>query len=117
VASTSLNSVEGFYELQVDNSNFANNFYNLSATSGALDNLGNELIEATIYPVPAKYSLAIDSEEHIKSYSIYSAAGALITKEQNFNSSPIKVDHLTQGYYLIVIKTLKGLIRKSFIIQ
>lgn len=112
VASTALNNNDYFYELQVDNSLFANNFYNLSSP----DN-DRALIDASLYPNPVLDHLTIDAPEIIEHFVIYSANGSLVYQSSGSMNNTVQIDRLPSGNYFIVATTAHGSIKKKFIVR
>jgi hypothetical protein len=117
VASTPLNSAEGFYELQVDNSNFANNFYNLSASSSFTAHPSDESTNARIYPIPADDIISVESETDIEYYWIYTMDGRVVQQDDLPKNDKISVKKLASGTYFFVASTLKGGFYKKFIVR
>ena len=117
IASTALDSNENFYELQVDNYYFANNFYNLLASNDDPVNTTDFLADVSIYPNPAIDHLTIESEEKIESYIIYSLNGVVVKQSSDFIDNKLQIGNLTSGCYFFAARTLRGNILKKFIVR
>lgn len=117
IASTALDSNENFYELQVDNYYFANNFYNLLASNDNPVNTTDFLADVSIYPNPAIDHLTIESEEKIESYIIYSLNGVVVKQSSDFIDNKLQIGNLTSGCYFFAARTLRGNILKKFIVR
>jgi predicted outer membrane repeat protein len=76
----------------------------------------NELKSTTmnIAPNPAKDVLNISTLETVEQVTIYSISGSLV-KNINQNINQINVEDLTEGMYILVIKTENGITRNRFI--
>ena len=116
ITSTTLTSEDYFYELQVDNSFFANAFYNLSSSN---QNIGDNaaLVNVTLYPNPTSSSLTIASTEKIEQYTIYTSNGALVKQSTDVNDLELQVDFLTPGVYFLELKSSKGSVQKKFVVH
>ena len=116
ITSTTLTGEDYFYELQVDNSFFANAFYNLSSSN---QNIGDNaaLANVTLYPNPTSGSLTIASTEKIEQYTIYSSNGALVKQSTDVNDLELQVDFLTPGVYFLELKSPKGSVQKKFVVH
>jgi hypothetical protein len=62
----------------------------------------NKSATICIYPNPVMSELIIDSNEKIKSFSIYSAEGKLVTQGVLTNANKVDLSNLIKGYYFIV---------------
>jgi hypothetical protein len=67
-----------------------------------------------IAPNPAKDLLNISTLETVEQVTIYSISGSLV-KNINQNINQINVEDLTEGVYILVIKTENGITRNRFI--
>ena len=65
-------------------------------------------IKISIYPNPAKDEIFIKSELQIKKIEIYSATGALLLSDNNFNGR-MSISSLLKGIYLVKVYTDNGI--------
>jgi hypothetical protein len=117
IAATPLSNENYFYELQVDNLSFAQAFYNLSNANDLTENPAGEFIEGTIYPVPAKAYLTIQTEESVDRVMIYAANGALVKEITQLSTNEIKIDDLSSGVYFLRAQTSKGEFQRQFVVR
>jgi hypothetical protein len=96
------------------------NWTNIDATASFSNNCGTVGINESniktmnIAPNPAKDVLNISTLETVEQVTIYSISGSLV-KNINQNINQINVEDLTEGMYILVIKTENGITRNRFI--
>jgi hypothetical protein len=108
--------------IQVDDATYSTtNWSNIDAASSFSINCNgtvgiNESTTTTlnIAPNPAKDVLNISTLETVEQVTIYSISGSLV-KNINQNINQINVEDLTEGMYILVIKTENGITRNRFI--
>ncbi len=81
-----------------------------NGSSAGIENLS--AIDLNIYPNPASSTLTIETEAAIESIQITNINGMLV---QNETSKSFSIESLTNGVYIIHVKTAKGVITKRFI--
>ena len=95
------------------------NYLPLTVVNGKLgiEELKNETNEFVIYPNPVKNILYIksDSEQQIKSISIYDFSGKEVLQSNIDPSNGVDVSSLSSGAYIIKIKTSKEIKKYKFI--
>ena len=67
-----------------------------------------------ISPNPTKTILNINTSEIVEQITIYSISGSLV-KNIFKNVNQVNVEGLTQGMYILVVKTDNGITRNRFI--
>jgi len=67
-----------------------------------------------IAPNPTKYLLNISTTEIVEQVTIYSISGSLV-KNINQNIHQVNVKELTEGMYILVVKTENGITHNRFI--
>jgi len=66
----------------------------------------------SIYPNPTSSNLTIETETPIESIHIFNVNGTLVQREL---TNKFSVESLTNGIYLINVKTIEGVITKRFV--
>ncbi len=86
--------------------------YGNSTTSVTEQNVAKNM--TTIYPNPVKDYLTLNSDEKINKATIYNMNGSLV---QTLNTSDNKIDvsNLSQGMYILMVQTDKGITQNKFI--
>lgn len=95
--------------------NYRREFLNFVDISGISD-LSNS--EITMYPNPAKDELVLRSNiKHLSTFSIYDISGKCVLNGALTGSdlTPINIQKLDSGYYLIRISGSESLVTKSFV--
>jgi spore coat protein U-like protein len=96
------------------------NWTNIDAIASFSNNCGTVGINESniktmnIAPNPAKDLLNISTLETVEQVTIYSISGSLV-KNINQNINQVNVEELTEGMYILVIKTENGITRNRFI--
>lgn len=73
-----------------------------------------------VYPNPAvgKLSLETPAGEEVESISVYTISGSLLTSfTENKTSNSYDVSNLTDGIYLIQVKTAEAVYTEKFIVK
>ncbi len=81
-------------------------------------NINEDAIYTNIFPNPASTILRIiNNKNSINGYAIYNSVGQIQVKDSfiTINEININIENLSQGFYYIKIKTIKGETIKSFI--
>lgn len=95
------------------------NYLPLTIENGKLgiEELKNEANEIVIYPNPVKNILYIksDSEQQIKSISIFDFSGKEVLQGNIYPSNGVNVSSLISGAYIIKIQTSKEIMKYKFI--
>lgn len=79
---------------------------------GVLD-LDEEVeVELTLYPVPVRHKLTIETSAKVEEVTIYNILGELVERT---NESVILTDRLPNGTYIVRIQTNKGMIERKII--
>lgn len=111
LASTPLNNNDYFYELQIDNYDFARNFYNISE----LENRISSDSEIQIYPNPASNLLRFKSDWIVNKITIYNSLGHKINEIEEPSKNYINIGRMANGLYQIQFQSLNKLELKQFI--
>ena len=74
----------------------------------------NEM-ELSVYPNPANGELYVKSNSEITQINIFSNDGKLVLNESNYNGSPLSIDFLSPGIYIIQVESTLGLVTKKFV--
>jgi hypothetical protein len=74
-------------------------------------------MELSVYPNPANGELYVKSNAEITQINIFSNDGKLVLNETNNNGSPLSIDFLSPGIYIIQVESTIGLVTKKFVKQ
>ena len=113
LASTPLTNNDYFYELQVDNYDFARSFYNLSK----VENRISSAPEINLYPNPANHVLKYNSDFEIDKITIFNTIGQKIMEQNNPVRNFIELKEMNRGIYYLQFKSSKHIVSKQFIIK
>ena len=113
LASTPLTNNDYFYELQVDNYDFARSFYNLSK----VENRISSAPEINLYPNPANHVLKYNSDFEIDKITIFNTIGQKIMEQNNPVGNFIELKEMNRGIYYLQFKSSKHIVSKQFIIK
>ena len=113
LASTQLTNNDYFYELQVDNYDFARSFYNLSK----VENRISSAPEIHLYPNPATHILKYNSNFEIDKITIFNTIGQKIMEKNNPVRNFIELKEMNRGIYYLQFKSSKHIVSKQFIIK
>ena len=95
------------------------NYLPLTIANGKLgiEELKNEANEFVIYPNPVKDILYIksDSEQQVKSISIFDLSGKEVLRSNIDSSNGVNVSSLSSGSYIVKIQTSKEIMKYKFI--
>jgi hypothetical protein len=111
-SSASLGTTNIFYELQVDNYDFARTFYNLPL---AVESNESNLLNIKVYPNPTSDYLVIETAESIEDIVIYSLNGQVVKHLTTINTNQLLVDDLPKGSYVFTAKAESGIISSKFV--
>lgn len=105
-------SVNGNYAVEIT----MNTCMDTSACENIIITAINEIktITMTISPNPTQGILTINTIEEVEQITIYSVSGSLV-KNIFENINQVNVEWLTEGMYILVVKTSNGITRKRFI--
>ena len=78
--------------------------YEYDATMSSND--FNSFTDFTVYPNPVKEEINIQSNGNISKVILYSLDGRKLLETEN---TFLKVDHLPEGMYLLVLETINGM--------
>ncbi len=73
--------------------------------------------DVEIYPNPANNLLQLKANEHITEVAIYNTSGALVYQQKNTSINQCNLTELTNGLYLIQLKTRQSSLVKRMVIQ
>ena len=112
VSSVSLaNQVKPFYEIQVDNLQFAKTFYNQSTPTTSIKTVNGKL-----YPNPVKDILTLEIDEKIERLAIYSINGRVVQENNRPTTNQISTHTLPNGIYILKAATKNGVFQQQFMI-
>jgi pectate lyase len=83
-------------------------------TTNSINFSNNSLYLINIYPNPVKDYFIIDTEDRIEKVEIYSITGLLILKNSEYYKV-IDTRNLSDGTYVVIVYTDKGLLRQKII--
>ena len=115
VADIKWNNTYGYWEVKVDYLGAGGYFV---STNSNLNNVDQQLNQIAIYPNPVQNDLTIDLpiNSDDASYRLVDLSGKIISQDKlKSNSNQLQLGHLSQGVYLLEIKTTKGTIHKKII--
>ena len=113
LASTQLTNNDYFYELQVDNYDFARSFYNLNK----VENRISSAPEIHLYPNPATHILKYNSDLEIDKITIFNTVGQKIMEQNKPVGNFIELKEMNRGIYYLQFKSSKHIVSKQFIIK
>ena len=97
LASTPLNNNDYFYELQVDNYDFARSFYNLNK----VENRISSAPEIHLYPNPANHVLKYNSDFEIDKITMFNTIGQKIMEQNKPVGNFIDLNEMNRGIYFL----------------
>ncbi len=97
--------------------NFVINVQDSSTLSAEV--LENEINLVQFYPNPAKDHVTVIASSGVENIAIYDTTGKQVLKEevQNRNTAMIYINHLSQGVYMLRVKTKQSTITKKLLIK
>ncbi|MFL2580067.1 MAG: T9SS type A sorting domain-containing protein [Parvicellaceae bacterium] len=113
LASTPLTNNDYFYELQVDNYDFARSFYNLSK----VENRISSAPEIHLYPNPATHILKYNSDFEIDKITIFNTIGQKIMEQNKPVGNFIELKEMNRGIYYLQFQSSQHIVSKQFIIK
>ena len=113
LASTPLTNNDYFYELQVDNYDFARSFYNLNK----VENRISSAPEVKLYPNPATHILKYSSDFEIDKITIFNTVGQKIMEQNKPVGNFIDLNEMNRGIYFLQLKSSQHIVSKQFIIK
>ena len=113
LASTPLTNNDYFYELQVDNYDFARSFYNLSK----VENRISSAPEIHLYPNPATHILKFNTDIEIDKITIFNTIGQKIMEQNKTVGNIIELKKMNRGIYYLRFQSSQQIISKQFIIK
>ena len=111
LASTPLNNNDYFYELQVDNYDFARSFYNLSEVENSISSAS----EIHLFPNPATDFLKFKTDIEINKITIFNVMGQKIIEQESPVGNIIELKELNRGIHYLQFQSSHQLISKQFI--
>ena len=111
LASTPLNNSDYFYELQVDNYDFARSFYNLSEVENSISSAS----EIKLFPNPADDFLKFCTDIEIDKITIFNLMGQIILEQENPVGNIIELKELNRGIHYLQFQSSHQIISKQFI--
>ena len=113
LASTPLTNNNYFYELQVDNYDFARSFYNLSK----VENRISSAPEIHLYPIPATHILKFNTDIEIDKITIFNTIGQKIMEQNKPVGNIIELKKMNRGIYYLRFQSSQHIVLKQFIIK
>ena len=113
LASTPLTNNDYFYELQVDNYDFARSFYNLSK----VENRISSAPEIHLYPIPATHILKFNTDIEIDKITIFNTIGQKIMEQNKPVGNIIELKKMNRGIYYLRFQSSQHIVLKQFIIK
>jgi len=113
LASTLLTNNDYFYELQVDNYDFARSFYNLSK----VENRISSAPEIHLYPNPATHILKFNTSIEIDKITIFNTIGQKIMEQNKPVGNIIELKKMNRGIYYLRFQSSQHIVSKQFIIK
>ena len=113
LASTLLTNNDYFYELQVDNYDFARSFYNLSK----VENRISSAPEIHLYPNPATHILKYNFDFKIDKITIFNTIGQKIMEQNKPVENFIELKEMIRGMYYLQFQSSQHIVSKQFIIK
>ena len=111
LASTPLNNNDYFYELQVDNYDFARSFYNLSEVENSISSAS----EIHLFPNPATDFLKFKTDIEINKITIFNVMGQKIIEQESPVGNIIELKELNRGIHYLQFQSSNQIISKQFI--
>ena len=111
LASTPLNNNDYFYEIQVDNYDFARSFYNLSE----VENSFSSASEIHLFPNPATDFLKFKTDIEINKITIFNVMGQKIIEQESPVGNIIELKELNRGIHYLQFQSSHQIISKQFI--
>ena len=111
LASTPLNNNDYFYELQVDNYDFARSFYNLSEVENSISSAS----EIHLFPNPATDFLKFNTDIEIDKITILNVMGQKIIEQESPVGNIIELKELNRGIHYLQFQSSNQIISKQFI--
>ena len=111
LASTPLNNSDYFYELQVDNYDFARSFYNLSEVENSISSAS----EIKLFPNPANDFLKFSTDIEIDKITILNLMGQIILEQKSPIGNIIELKELNRGIHYLQFESSNQIISKQFI--
>ena len=111
LASTPLNNSDYFYELQVDNYDFARSFYNLSEVENSISSAS----EIKLFPNPANDFLKFSTDIEIDKITILNLMGQIILEQESPIGNIIELKELNRGIHYLQFESSNQIISKQFI--
>ena len=111
LASTPLNNSDYFYELQVDNYDFARSFYNLSEVENSISSAS----EIKLFPNPANDFLKFSTDIEIDKITIFNLMGQIILEQESPVGNIIELKELNRGIHYLQFQSSNQIISKQFI--
>lgn len=111
LASTPLNNNDYFYELQVDNYDFARSFYNLSEVENSISSAS----EIHLFPNPATDFLKFKTDIEINKITIFNVMGQKIIEQESPVGNIIELKELNKGIHYLQFQSSHQLTSKQFI--
>ena len=111
LASTPLNNSDYFYELQVDNYDFARSFYNLSEVENSISSAS----EIKLFPNPANDFLKFNTDIEIDRITILNLMGQIILEQESPIGNIIELKELNRGIHYLQFESSNQIISKQFI--
>lgn len=113
-----INGCKYYYcdSLDIDSNGLMRSSFTINVVKYGATGLSETITEVNInlYPNPAKNELWIESENEMEGYEILSVSGQLIERANlTGNKSQINISSIANGYYLIGIKTNRGVVYKK----
>ena len=113
LASTPLTNNDYFYELQVDNYDFARSFYNLSK----VENRISSAPEIHLYPNPATHIMKFNTDIEIDKITIFNTIGQKIMEQNKPVGNFIELKEMNMGIYYLQFQSSQHIVSKQFIIK
>ena len=113
LASTPLNNNDYFYELQVDNYDFARSFYNLSEVENSISSAS----EIHLFPNPATDFLKFKTDIEIDKITIFNTIGQKIMEQGKPVPKFIELKEMNGGIYYLRFQSSQHIVSKQFIIK
>jgi hypothetical protein len=111
-AQTFIPTVNGNYAVEITLNGCTDTSACVNITSVGINNINNTTM--SISPNPVKDYLFINGADQLLKASIYTINGSLVQKI-NVTDNKIDVTNLSQGMYILVVQTDKGITQNKFV--